>query len=103
MIPPYRPDMIDEFKISSWKRAGSVRRSYTFHFAMRSCASYFRAYLLSLQFRGNYIKQIVSGGPLRNRCAIRVLKSAGVILSKFKAACSHHEITKGSWYRRVLK
>src|SRR5215831_19772117 len=41
--------------------------------------------------------------PFRNRCAIRGLKSAGVILSKFKTACSHHEITKGCWYKQGVQ
>jgi len=59
MIPPYRPDMIDELKISSWKCAGSVRRSYTFHFAMRSCASYFRAHIsFHSSYEGNYFGQL---------------------------------------------
>ena len=45
----------------------------------------------------NDFKQLFLEAPLRNPCAIRGLKSAGVILSKSKATCSHHEITKGSW------
>ena len=45
----------------------------------------------------NDFKQLFLEAPFRNPCAIRGLKSAGVILSKSKATCSHHEITKGSW------
>ena len=58
MISAVAQNMIDQFRVSSWKRAGSVHRSYTFHLVPAISGLMF-----FFSFGGDYFKQLFLEAP----------------------------------------